>query len=111
MLYGAINRKPMTLESGIEIPMDRISELCRRFDVAELAVFGSAARDDMHSDSDVDVMVEFAPSARVCLLRFAELSDELDAVFGRKVDLVTKPGLKPWVRANVIGEARLVFTS
>jgi hypothetical protein len=49
VLSRAFRRKPKTLESGIEIPMDRIYELCRRFDVAELAFFGSAGRGDMHS--------------------------------------------------------------
>src|SRR5580700_3788403 len=101
----------MTLKSGIEIPLDRVSELCARFGVTELAVFGSAARGDLRADSEVDVLVEFAPGERVGLLRFADLNDELEALLGRKVDLVTKSGLKPWVRTNVIGEAQLVYTS
>jgi uncharacterized protein len=44
----------MTLKSGIEIPLDRVSKLCLRYDVAELAIFGSAARRDLRADSDVD---------------------------------------------------------
>jgi predicted nucleotidyltransferase len=99
----------MTLKSGIEIPVELVSEVCGRYDIAEFAVFGSAARGDMGVDSDIDVMVEFSPEARVGMLRFAELNEELERLLGRRVDLVTKSGLKPWVRGNVAREAQVVF--
>jgi predicted nucleotidyltransferase len=61
----------MTLNSGIELPSDRIAEICKRYGVRELAVFGSAAR----------------------------------------ADLVTKSGLKPRVRSEVLGEAQPVYSA
>lgn len=51
----------MTLASGLEIPSGKISEICRRYQIVEMSVFGSAARGDMRPDSDVDILVEFAP--------------------------------------------------
>ncbi len=101
----------MPLASQISVPIDQIAEICRRYQVRELALFGSAVRDEMGPDSDVDVLVEFAPGAHVGLYKFGALSDELTAVFGRKVDLVTKSGLKPWVREHVLGEARVIHAA
>ena len=99
----------MTLSSGIELPSDRISEICRRYGVRELAVFGS--RGDLRPDSDVDILVDFEPDARIGLVKFASLSEELEGLVGRKVDLVTKTGLKPRVRSGVLGEAQLVYSA
>jgi len=74
------------------------------------APFGSVARGDVRLDSDLDVLVDFEPGARIGLLGFARLSEELERVAGRKVDLVTKLGLKPWVRAQVLQEAVVVYS-
>jgi hypothetical protein len=49
----------MTLQSGLEIPTEKIAGICRRYGIQEMAVFGSAARNDMRPDSDLDIMVEF----------------------------------------------------
>ncbi len=101
----------MPLASPISVPIDQIAEICRRYQVRELALFGSAVRDQLGPDSDFDVLVEFAPGVHIGLYKFGALSDELAAVFGRKVDLVTKSGLKPWVRENVLGEARVIHAA
>jgi hypothetical protein len=101
----------MTLSSGIELPSDRVTEICKRYGVRELAVFGSAARGDLRPDSDVDVLVDFEPDARIGLVKFASLSEELESLVGRKVDLVTKTGLKQRVRSEILGEAQLVYSA
>src|SRR5205085_11572338 len=94
----------MTLTSGIELPVDRIADICRGYGVEELAVFGSAIRLDMEAGSDIDTLVDFEPSARIGFVGFAALAEELEALLGRKIDLVTKLGLKPWVRPNILKE-------
>jgi len=101
----------MTLSSGVVLPVGSIAELCRRYRVKELSVFGSAAHGDMRDDSDIDIMVEFEPGARIGLLKFEALSEELEILLARKVDLVTKRGLKPWIRPHVLKEARIVYAA
>jgi predicted nucleotidyltransferase len=98
----------MILSSGIELPKDRVADICQRYGVRELAVFGSAARGDLRLDSDVDILVDFEPDTRIGLVRFASLSEELETLVGRQVDLVTKTGLKQRVRSQILGEAQLV---
>jgi predicted nucleotidyltransferase len=98
----------MTLASGIEIPSLELADLCRRYNVREMAVFGSAATGDMRPGSDIDIMVEFHPDANIGW-EFFELEEELARIFGRKVDLGTKRSLKPWVRPRALCEARVIY--
>jgi hypothetical protein len=101
----------MALISGIQFPIDRIADVCRRYGVKELAVFGSAVRGELRPDSDIDILVEFQSDTRIGLLGFTSLSEELESLVGRKVDLVTKQGLKPLVRPRVLSEAQLVYAA
>ncbi len=96
---------------GTQIDSSTLAELCRRFGVWELSLFGSAVRGELRADSDIDVMVEFEPGIRMGLLKFQSLIDELDLLIGRKVDLVTKRGLKPWVRTQVLKDARVIYAA
>ncbi|MBS1829500.1 MAG: nucleotidyltransferase family protein [Acidobacteria bacterium] len=86
-------------------------EVCRRYGVKELSLFGSAARGEMRPESDIDIMVEFEPGVRIGLVKFESLIDELQSIAGRKVDLVTKRGLKPWVRQSVLQDARVIYAA
>ena len=89
----------------------KLFELCRRYGVKELALFGSTARGESREDSDIDLLVEFTPGVRVGLLKFESLVEELELLTGRRVDLVTKRGLKPWVRDSVLKDARLLYAA
>lgn len=101
-----------TLELGdAQVDEIRLADLCRRYGILELSLFGSAVRGEMRPGSDIDVMVEFDPSARIGLIRFESLSEELEALIGRKVDLVTKRGLKSWIRPQVLREARVIYAA
>ena len=101
----------MTIAPGIEIARPALAELCERYQVAELSLFGSAARGEMRSESDVDILVEFQPGHHMGLFEFAELQDRLAALLGRKVDLVSKRGLKPRVRPEVLRDAKLLYAA
>jgi len=79
--------------------------------VRELAVFGSAAREDSRPDSDVDLLVDFAPEADPGFIAFNRLAEELSALIGKKVDLVPKAGLKPAIREEVLAEAILLYAA
>jgi len=77
-----------------ELPLDGIRAFCERWKVRELALFGSALRDDFGPDSDVDVLLSFADDAEWSLFDLARMKRELEAIFGRQVDLLTRPGVE-----------------
>jgi hypothetical protein len=97
--------------NGLEIPDERLADLCRRSQVSELSVFGSALRPDFRSDSDIDLLVVFEPEARIGFIAYARLQRELSELVGRKVDLVSKRGLKPLIRDEVIASSRVVYAA
>src|SRR5687767_15552869 len=76
------------------IPKAKLAAFCRRWKVSELAIFGYALREDFRPESDIDVLVSFFPEARVTLFDMARMQEELKAIFGREVDLVSKRGLE-----------------
>jgi uncharacterized protein len=78
----------------IKVPKAKIIEFCKRWNVSEFALFGSALRADFRPDSDVDVLVSFAEQAHITLFDMVHMQDELKAIFGRNVDLVSKRGVE-----------------
>lgn len=94
----------------VPIPKARLDELCRAFQVRELALFGSVLRDDFHPDSDIDILVEFDPVARFGLSRFFELQRELEDLFGREVDLIEQAGLKPRLRDDILASREIIYS-
>jgi predicted nucleotidyltransferase len=74
------------MSSTIELPQDRVADLCRRYQVRQLALFGSALQDDFGPDSDVDFLVEFDPTAQIGFLTLAKLQRELSALINRRFD-------------------------
>jgi len=101
----------MTIATGIELPQLEIDEICRRHEVRELSLFGSAARGELRPDSDIDLLVDFLPAARPGLLGVAAMTREFTALLGRRVDLAVKPALKPLIRSGVLAEARLIYAA
>jgi uncharacterized protein len=75
---------------GLAISKDKIAEFCHRWKITGLALFGSILRDDFRPDSDVDVLVTFAPDAHWRFYDLLSMKEELEAMFGRQVDLVEK---------------------
>jgi uncharacterized protein len=101
-----------TLQLGaVQVEEGKLADLCQRYRVRELSLFGSAARGEMRADSDIDLLVEFLPNAKVDLVEYAGLMLDLAQLLGRKVDLVSKNGLKPLIRASVLEEARLLYAA
>ncbi len=93
----------------IQLPAAQLGEFCRRNHIRRLALFGSVLRDDFRTDSDVDVLVEFEPDARVGMFALVDMQDELAALLKRPVDLVLKVGLKPMIRDSVLKSAVVVY--
>ena len=101
----------MTIAKGIELPDAQVVEICRRYRVRELSVFGSAARGAMRPDSDVDLLVDFLPEARPGLLGLSAMMREFSVLLGRRVDLAVKPALKPLIRLEVLSEAQVIYAT
>lgn len=97
--------------SELQTPSTKIREICRRYLVTELSLFGSTARNEDSRDSDLDLLVEFSPNARIGLIQFASLTEDLAAAFGRGVDLVPKQGLKPMIRDSVLRDAKILYAA
>ncbi len=93
---------------GIDIPKGKVAEFCRRHRIRRLALFGSILRKDFADHSDVDVLVEFEPGARVGL-RFFAIERELSEMLGRKVDLNTPGFLGKYYREEVLREAEVQY--
>jgi predicted nucleotidyltransferase len=99
----------------IELPREQIEDFCRRWQIVELSLFGSVLRDDFQPESDIDVLVSFAPDARSTLFDLVRIEDELADILGRKVDLVLKSGIERsenWIRKRAILEsAQVVYAT
>lgn len=95
---------------NIAMPRDRIKEFCRRNRIKKLALFGSVLRDDFGPKSDVDVLVEFEPEARVGFFELYDMEQELsDIIGGRKVDLNTPKCLSKYFRDKVLATAEVQY--
>lgn len=93
----------------IEVSKEEIAAFCRRHHIRKLAFFGSVLRDDFTPESDVDVLVEFESDARVGLIGFAGIENELSRLIGRKVDLNTAGFLSLYFRDEVLREAEIAY--
>jgi predicted nucleotidyltransferase len=102
---------PATDLGNIRADASSLADLCRKYRVQELSLFGPAARGGMRPDSDLDIIVEFDPGARVGLIKFVSFAEEMEALTGRSVDLVTRRGLKPWVRPAVLKDAKVIYAA
>ena len=81
---------------------DALPAIRQEFPIASLAIFGSAARDELGPASDIDLLVSFDPTATVTLFTLARLKQRLEDVLGRSVDLVEDhPRLQPEFRARI----------
>lgn len=101
-----------TLQLGdTQVDGPALEGVCRRYGIKELSLFGSAARGEMRPDSDIDLMVEFEPGVRTGVVKFETLIEDLESLAGRKIDLVTKRGLKPWIRPAVLKDARVIYAA
>ena len=78
------------MECTIAVPRDRIAGFCRRWNVTELAAFGSVLHGDFGPDSDIDLLVSFAPDARWTLFDLVVMQGELEAILDREVDLIER---------------------
>ncbi len=95
---------------GLEVDVERLREVCERYGVASLEVFGSVARGEDHSSSDLDLLYVLKPGARLGF-RLFDLEDELAVLFGRRVDLVGRGAVSKYIRDQVLAEAQPLYAA
>jgi uncharacterized protein len=78
------------LKPRIDIDREKLETFCQKWKITELSLFGSVLRDDFGPDSDVDVLVTFAPDTHWTIFDFIHCENELKQIVGRKVDLVER---------------------
>lgn len=109
---GLLNAQPIA-DPASQLPMDVIAEFCRKWQIKEMALFGSALRSDFGPASDFDFLVEFEPNSQRGLMALVEMEQELTGRLGRKVDLVTRASIEQshnWIRKKQILEsARVIY--
>ncbi len=97
---------------AITIDRARIEEFCHKWRVKELAIFGSALREDFGPESDVDVLVVFQEDAEWDLFDHMHAEEELQQLFGRKVDLVEKETLRnPFRRHHILANHEVIYAA
>jgi uncharacterized protein len=100
---------------NIEVPKESIAEFCQKWKIVELSLFGSVLRDDFRPDSDVDVLVTFAPDGRYSLFDLVHIEEELEKMLGRKVDLVERRAIEQSEnyirRKHILNSAQTVYVA
>ena len=83
------------IEKNLNIISERgIEDFCKKWNVSELAFFGSVLGDDFTPSSDVDVLISFVPNCAPGLVGFNNMARELEQLFGRRVDLITRKAVE-----------------
>ncbi|MEW6387429.1 MAG: nucleotidyltransferase family protein [Thermodesulfobacteriota bacterium] len=102
----------LKIRSNLEIPLDKIEAFCLRWKIKEFALFGSVLREDFRPDSDVDVLVTFAPDGGFTFDNRVEMLDEIAEIFGREVDLVEKDTIRnPFRRQEILKTKEVVYAA
>lgn len=94
----------------LTVDSERLREVCERYGVARLEVFGSVSRGEDGPESDVDLLYTLKPGARLGFA-FFDLEDELVALFGRPVDLVPRDGINKYLRDAILTDAQAFYAA
>lgn len=96
-------------QAHLAVSNEAIQAFCERYPVRKLSLFGSVLRDDFAPDSDVDILIEFEPESGVTYLDLVTMQDELAAIMGRRVDLLTPGALSRYFRQQVLDTAVALY--
>lgn len=100
------------INAQIRLDKEALAAFCRKWQVRELSLFGSALRDDFGPESDLDFLVSFAPEARWDLFDLIDMREELAQAFGRPVDLIEKEALRnPWRKREILRTREVLYAA
>jgi predicted nucleotidyltransferase len=104
--------RSIAMSPKIPIDHDNIAAFCKKWNITELAFFGSVLREDFRPDSDVDVLVTFGPGGGITFDNRVEMLDELKIIFGREVDLVEKKSISnPFRRHSILTTKEVLYAA
>jgi uncharacterized protein len=100
----------MEYTANISVPHRAIRDLCQRWKIERLSLFGSVLRDDFGPDSDVDVLIKLREDSGWSLWDWIEMQDEMRSLFGRDVDVVEETGLtNPFRRRRILESREVIY--
>lgn len=110
------NKLPESLQNllndRLNVSLTQISEFCQRWHIIEFSLFGSVLRDDFRTDSDIDVLVTFSPDYRLTFRDWLDMTQQIDELFGREVDLTQKKLLKnPYTRSEILKTHKVIYAA
>jgi len=91
--------------------MKTLDSFCKKYQVLELSVFGSIVKGQFTQSSDIDMLVEFQPNAKIGFMALSRMQRELSEILHNKVDLVPKNGLKQKIKKSVLSEAKILYAA
>lgn len=101
------------LQQRFKLSLAEIAEFCQRWQIVEMALFGSVLREEFRADSDIDILISFAPNARQGLLTLARIKHELETRLERPVDIVLKQSVETsenWIRRReILQTAQVIY--
>lgn len=98
------NTQSLTSEKILETLRELLPKIKTQYQIKQLGLFGSYVREEATQDSDIDILIEFKPDINFGLITYCQLENKLSETLGKRVDLVTKDGLKPYIGANILEE-------
>jgi len=94
------------------VPQEKIAEFCHKWNVVEFALFGSVLGENFGPGSDIDVLLTFASGSGITFDNRVEIQDELEALFGRKVDVVEKKAIRnPFRRHSILTNKKVLYAA
>ncbi len=97
------------LKARLRYDDEALAKLCRKHHVRRLDLFGSWAKGTARDESDVDLLVEFEPRCVPGLLGFIALQEELADLLGKEVDLVSRSGLSPYMKDELLASRSSLY--
>lgn len=101
------------VQQRLGLSTEEIVQFCQQWNIMEFALFGSVLSNQFHPNSDIDILIRFAPNTRQGLLTLAKIKHALEAQIGRKVDIVLKESIENsenWIRRNdILKSAQIIY--
>lgn len=102
-----------TIQTRLGLSSQDVATFCQQWGITKMALFGSILRDDFRADSDIDLLITFAPDARQGLLTLAKIKHELESRLQRPIDLVPEASIQMsdnWIRQrDILSTAQTIY--